>query len=161
MGDMMVLAFQADLTRVCTFMFANDGSNRSYHQIGVSEGHHDVSHHGRDPKKLEKKRQIDRFHTEQLAYILRKMKETKDGDASLLDNTMLVYGGGISDGDRHNHDNLPILMAGKAGGRLKTGQHIVYPNETPMTNLFLSMLDKVGVRMDKLGDSTGKLQGLF
>jgi hypothetical protein len=161
MGDMMVLAFQADLTRICTFMFANDGSNRSFHQIGVSEGHHDVSHHGRDPKKLEKKRQIDRFYAEQLAYILGRMKEIKELDGTLLDNSMIIYGGGISDGDRHNHDNLPLLMAGKARGTLKTGQHLIYPNETPMTNLFMSMIDKVGVRAEKFGDSTGKLQGLF
>ncbi|RYG34057.1 DUF1552 domain-containing protein [bacterium] len=161
MGDMMVLAFQTDLTRVCTFMFANDGSNRSYHQIGVSEGHHDVSHHGRDPQKLEKKKQIDRYHIEQFAYIMKRMREVKEGNGTLLDNTLLVYGAGISDGDRHNHDDLPILVAGNGGGRLKTGRHIVYPNRTPMNNLFVSMLDSVGVRVDKLGDSTGKLEGLF
>lgn len=161
MGDMMILAFQADLTRVCTFMFANDGSNRSFRQIGVSEGHHDVSHHGKDPKKMEKKRMIDQFYADQFAYVLRRMKEVKELDGTLLDNTMLVYGGGISDGDRHNHDNLPIIMAGRAGGTLQTGQHLVFPNETPMTNLFMSMLDRVGVRVEKLGDSTGRLQGLF
>jgi hypothetical protein len=161
MGDMMVLAFQADLTRVCTFMFANDGSNRSYHQIGVSEGHHDVSHHGHDAQKLEKKQKIDTFHVQQLAYVLKRMQEIKELDGTLLDNSMIVYGAGISDGDAHNHDNLPILMAGKAGGKLATGRHIVYPNHTPMTNLFLSMLDRVGARVDKLGDSNGQLVGLF
>jgi len=161
MGDMMILAFQSDLTRVTTFMFANDGSNRSYHQIGVSEGHHDISHHGRDPKKLEKKKRIDTFHTEQLAYILKKMRETKELDGSLLDNTLLVYGAGISDGDRHNHDDLPILVAGRGGKKYPTGRHIVYPNHTPMNNLFITMLDSVGVKIEKLGDSTGKLQGLF
>lgn len=161
MGDMMILAFQADLTRVATFMFANDGSNRSYHQIGVSDGHHDISHHGHDSGKLLKKKQIDLFHVHQLAYILNRMKEIKEVDGSMLDNTILVYGAGISDGDAHNHDNLPILLAGSGGGKLPTGRHVVFPNHTPMNNLFLSMLDSVGVRVEKLGDSTGKLNGLF
>ena len=161
MGDMMVLAFQADMTRICTFMYANDGSNRSYPTIGVADGHHDMSHHGQNPDKLEKKRKIDIFHVEQLAYILKKMDSIKELDGSLLDNTLLVYGAGISDGDRHNHDNLPILVAGRGSGTLKTGRHIVYPNQTPMNNLFLSMLDRVGCPVEKLGDSTGKLQGLF
>jgi hypothetical protein len=161
MGDMMILAFQADLTRVATFMFANEGSNRSYRQIGVSEGHHDMSHHGRDPMKMEKKRTIDRFHVEQLAYIVERMAAIKEPGGTLLDNSMIVYGGGISDGDRHNHDDLPILLAGKAGGRVKTGRHVVYPNRTPLNNLFLSMLDRMGVPAETLGDSTGKLQGLF
>lgn len=160
MGDMMILAFQADLTRVCTFMFANDGSNRSYAQIGVSDGHHDISHHGRLADKLEKKRKIDRYHVEQLAYILGRMKSIKEGNGTMLDNTLLVYGAGISDGDAHNHNNLPILLAGRGGG-LKTGQHYVFPDYTPMNNLFITMLDRVGVRVEKLGDSNGKLQGLF
>lgn len=160
-GDMMVLAFQADLTRVCTFMFANEGSNRPYREIAITDGHHDISHHGNDPGKLEKKQQIDTFHVQQLAYILEKMKSIKEGGSTLLDNTMLVYGGGISDGNRHNHDDLPLLIAGKAGGKLKTDRHIQFASQTPMNNLFLSMLDYVGVNVEKLGDSTGKLQGLF
>jgi hypothetical protein len=161
MSDMMVLAFQADLTRIGTMMFANEGSNRSYRQIGVPEGHHDISHHGNEPTKLEKKRQIDRFHVEQLAYMLERMQSIKEVDGTLLDNSLLIYGGGISDGNRHNHDDLPILMAGKGGGAVKTGEHKRYPNGTPMNNLFLSMLDRVGVPVETLGDSTGKLQGLF
>lgn len=160
MGDMMVLAFQADLTRVATFMFANDGSNRSYAQIGVSDGHHDVSHHGQQAEKLAKKKQIDTYHVEQLAYILKKMKSVKEGGSTLLDNTLLVYGAGISDGNAHNHNNLPILVAGHGGG-YKSGQHVVYNDHTPLNNLFITMLDRVGVRVDKLGDSNGKLQGLF
>jgi len=160
-GDMMVLAFQTDLTRVATFMFANEGSNRSYRMIEVPEGHHDISHHGRDPHKLEQKKRIDRFHVEQLAYILNRMQSIKEVDGTLLDNSMIVYGGGISDGDRHNHDDLPILLAGKGGGSIKTGTHTKYANGTPMNNLFLSMLDRVGVPVETLGDSTGKLQGLF
>lgn len=161
MGDMMVLAFQADLTRVCTFMYANDGSNRPYPMVGVADGHHDMSHHGKNPDKLAKKQKIDRFHLEQLAYVLKKLDSVKELDGSLLDHSMIVYGAGISDGDRHNHDDLPILIAGGAAGTLKTGRHIRYPNHTPMNNLFLSMLDRVGTPMEKLGDSTGKLQGLF
>jgi hypothetical protein len=161
MADMMVLAFQTDLTRVSTFMFANEGSNRSYRMIGVGEGHHDISHHGRDPEKLRKKREIDRFHSTQLAYLLERMDSIKEPEGTLLENSMVVYGGGISDGDRHNHDDLPILLAGGAGGKVPTGRHIRYPNGTPMNNLFLSMLDRLGIPAETLGDSTGKLQGLF
>ncbi|MEI7986081.1 MAG: DUF1552 domain-containing protein [Armatimonadota bacterium] len=160
MGDMMVLAFQADLTRVATFMFANDGSNRSYAQIGVSDGHHDISHHGQQADKLDKKKAIDTYHIQQLAYVLKRMKSIKEGDSTLLDNTLLVYGAGISDGNAHNHNNLPILLAGHGGG-YKSGQHVVYDDHTPLNNLFITMLDRVGVRVDKLGDSNGKLNGLF
>lgn len=159
--DMMVVAFQADLTRVCTFMIANDGSNRSYSAIGIPEGHHDLSHHGGDRAKQEKIRQINRFHVQQLAYLLAKMQSIREGDGTLLDNCMVVYGAGISDGNRHNHDNLPILLAGKGAGSIKSGRHIRYKNPTPMTNLFLAMLDRIGVRADAIGDSTGKLQQLF
>lgn len=158
MGDMMLLAFQADLTRICTFTFANDGSNRSYRNIGISEGHHELSHHGRSQDKQEKIRQINRFHIEQLAYILERLKNTRDGDHSLLDNTMLVYGAGIGDGDRHNHDDLPILLAGRGAGTLTPGKHIKYQNPTPMCNLFISMLDRVGIKTDRFGDSDGPLK---
>lgn len=161
MGDMMILAFQADLTRVSTFMFANDGSNRSYAQIGVPEGHHDVSHHGRQEDKLAKKLKIDRYHVEQLAYIIERMKGIREGNGSMLDNTMVVYGAGISDGDRHNHDDLPIMLAGGKNAGLAGGRHLTYAPHTPMNNLFLSMLDRTGVRMDSFGDANGKLTGLF
>lgn len=161
LSDMMVLAFQADLTRIGTFMYANDGSNRSYPMIGISDGHHDVSHHGKNADKLAKKQQIDRFHVEQLAYMLEKMASIKEVEGTLLDNSMILYGAGISDGDRHNHDDLPLLLAGGGAGRLKVGKHLVYPKNTPMNNLFLSMLDRVGVNVETLGDSTGKLQGLL
>lgn len=161
MGDMMILAFQADLTRVSTFMFANEGSGRSYPMVGVTEGHHELSHHGKVAEKQEKVQKINEFHLHQLAYMLEKMKGIKDGNGTLLDNTMLIYGGGISDGDRHNHNDLPILLAGKGGGTIKTGQHIVYPKDTPMSNLFLSLLDRMGVPAESIGDSTGRLQQLF
>lgn len=157
MGDLMVLAFQTDTTRVSTFMFANEGSNRSYKMIGVNDGHHEMSHHQRNQEKLEALHKINKFHVEQLAYILDKMNSVKEGDRTLLENSMIVYGAGICDGDRHNHDDLPILLAGNAGGKIKKGKHIVFPNNTPMTNLFLSMADKTGLEIDKIGDSTGKL----
>lgn len=160
MADLLVLAFQADLTRVNTFVFANEGSNRSYAFLSIPEGHHDLSHHGNDSKKQEKIQQINKFHVEQLAYLLGKLKAVKEGDATLLDRTMLVYGSGIGDGNRHNHDDLPILLVGGGNGKLKTGQHRVYPRETPLTNLYLSLLDVLGCRADRLGDSTGRLSGI-
>lgn len=161
MGDMMVLAFQSDLTRISTFMFANDGSNRPFRSIGITDGHHDISHHGKAADKLEKKRQIDRWQIEQLAYILNKMDSIKEPTGTLLDNSMVLFGAGISDGNAHNHDDLPILLAGKGGNALRTGRHVKFDRETPLTNLFITMLDKVGVDVEKLGDSTGKLQGLL
>ncbi|MDQ3813104.1 MAG: DUF1552 domain-containing protein [Armatimonadota bacterium] len=161
MSDMMVLALQSDMTRICTFMFANDGSNRSYRTIGIPEGHHELSHHGRDAQKQEKVRQINRFHTTQLAYLLEKMKSIREGEGTLLDNSMVVYGAGISDGDRHNHDDLPILLAGKGAGTITPGQHIRYPDKTPLGNLFLSMMDRMGVQADSIGDSTGRLERLL
>lgn len=162
LGDMMILAFQSDTTRVATFMFANDGSNRPFPEIGIGDGHHDVSHHGKDPDKLGKKRKIDSFHVEQLAYVLKRMAAIPEpGGGNLLANSMIVYGAGISDGDRHNHDDLPTLVAGQAGGRLKTGLHRVYASNTPLTNLFVTMLDKFGVPCESLGDSTGPLKELF
>ena len=126
---MMVLALQTDLTRISTFMYANDGSNRSYRNIGISEGHHEISHHGGDTTKHEKIRQINRFHAEQLAYMLEKMKSIREGEGTMLDNSMVVYGAGISDGDRHNHDDLPILLAGGGAGTIKPGRHIRYQTE--------------------------------
>ena len=161
MGDLLALAFQADLTRVATFVFANDGSNRSYKDdLGIGEGHHDLSHHQRKPEKLEKIQKINAFHISQFAYLLEKLKSVKEGDGMLLDHCMIVYGGGISDGNRHNHDDLPILLAGKGGGTLKPGRHILYPKETPLTNLYVSMLDRMGAHVDSFGDSKGPLPSL-
>lgn len=160
MADMLVLAFQADLTRVSTFVFANDGSNRSYRDYGVPEGHHDTSHHGGSKIKKAKVQKINQFHIEQLAYLLDRLKSIQEGKGTLLDNCTLVYGSGISDGNRHNHDDLPILVAGKGGGTLKTGRHILYPKNTPLMNLYLCLLDRVGVHVDSFGDSKGRLTGL-
>ncbi len=160
MADMLVLAFQADLTRISTFMFANDGSNRPYRMIGISDGHHDLSHHGGDAEKLDKIRQINTFHVQQLAYLLERLKSVREGEGTLLDNTLLVYGCGIGDGNRHNHDDLPVLLCGRGGGTVKGGRHIQYPFDTPMNNLYLSLLDRVGVQCHSLGDSTGRLTDL-
>lgn len=158
MFDLLTLAFQTDTTRLCTFMLAHDGSNRSFPQIGVPDAHHYLSHHESDEQKLEKIAKIDGFYMRQFGYFLDKLKATKEGDGNLLDNSMIVFGGGIGDGNRHNHDNLPILLAGRAGGTWTPGKRIVLPGETPMTNLYLSMLDRLGVRAERVGDSSGVLQ---
>jgi len=160
MADLLVLAFQGDLTRISTFAFANDGSNRSYRFIDVADGHHDLSHHGRDKVKLAKIQKINQFHATQFAYLVQKLKSVKEGDRSLLDSCMIVYGSGISDGDRHNHNDLPILLAGKAGGSIRTGRHVRFPKDTPLNNLYLTMLDRMGAPVEALGDSTGRLKGL-
>ena len=160
MGDMMVLAFQTDATRVCTFMLANEGSNRSYRNIGVTDGHHSLSHHQGDKAKHAQIRDINRFHVQQLAYVLDRLKSIPEGDGTLLDNCMIVYGGALADGDRHEHENLPLLMAGRGGGSILPGRHVRYSTETPMANLLVSMLDRVGAPVRSFGDSTGGLRGL-
>ena len=160
MADLMVLAFQTDSTRIATFMMANAGSNRSYRHIDVPEGHHNLSHHGGDPRKHAKIREINRFHVSQFAYLLEKMKSVREGEGTLLDNTMICYGSGLSDGNRHNNENLPVLLAGRGGGTVDTGRHLRVPTETPMCNLFMSMLERVGVTPEYVGDSTGTLSGL-
>ncbi len=160
LADLLVLAFQADITRVSTFVFANEGSNKPYPFIEVREGHHDLSHHGNDREKLRKISVINRFHVTQLAYLLNALKNVREGDRTLLDNCMIAYGSGNSDGNRHNHDDLPILLAGRGSGTIRTGRHIRYRNNTPLNNLWLSMLDRMGTSMDNLGDSTGRLANL-
>jgi hypothetical protein len=161
MCDLVVLAFQADTTRVITFVLANEGSGKSYPFIGVPEGHHDLSHHGRDAAKQEKIKKINIFHTQQLAYLLEKLKATPEGDGTLLDHAMVVYGSGIHDGDRHNHEDLPILLAGGGCGTIQTGRHLRYPTETPLNNLWLSMLNRMEIDIEALGDSNGNLPGLI
>jgi hypothetical protein len=160
MCDLMVLAFQTDSTRIATMMFANAGDNKNYRKIGVPDGHHDLSHHGDNAEKLEKLSKINHFQVQQLSYLLQKMKSIREGERTLLDNSMIVYGSGISDGNRHNHDNLPILLAGSGGGTIDTGRHLRYDLETPVCNLFMSMLDRMGVDAPFIGDSTGRLPGL-
>ncbi len=162
MGDLLVLAFQTDTTRVATLVYANEGSTRPYPFIGVPEGHHDLSHHQRDPKKLEKIRKINCFHTAAFAAMLAKLKSIPEGDGNVLDRCAIVYGSGNSDGNRHNHDDLPVLLAGRGGGAIKGGRHLVYPRErdTPLCNLYLSLAERFGVEVSHFGDSTGKLPGL-
>jgi hypothetical protein len=160
MYDLLALAFQTDTTRVATFLVAHDGSNRSYSAIGVSEGHHDLSHHGQNQLKMEKIAKINKLHAAQFAYFLERLKAVKEGDGTLLDNAMVVYGGGIADGNAHAHHDLPVLVAGKGGGAIRTGVHREYPIETPMANLYLAMLDVVGAPTAKLGDSTGRIRDL-
>jgi hypothetical protein len=160
LADLMVLAFQTDTTRVATFVLANEGSNRSYPFIGVRDGHHSISHHGHDPVKLSKIQDINVFHSTHLAYLLERLKSVKEGDGNLLDHSMIVYGSGNGDGDRHNHDDLPILLAGGGCGTLKQGRHIVYQKETPINNLWVSMLNRMDIRDVQLGDSTGELKKL-
>jgi hypothetical protein len=160
MYDLLALAFQSDATRVATFIMAHDGSNRPYPFIGVNEGHHDLSHHGNDEAKKQKIAKINRFHVTQFAYFIERLQAIKEGDGTLLDNCLIVYGGAIGDGNAHNHDNLPVLLAGRGGGTIQTGRHVKYERETPMTNLYLSLLDRVGANAERLGDSTGRLQKL-
>ena len=174
--DMMALAFQSDSTRISTFLLAHDGSNRSFHEVGVPEGHHSLSHHRDNLLKKRKLTQIDRFYVEQFSYFLNKLHHLKEGDGSpLLDHCMLLYGGGISDGNRHRHVDLPVILAGGKAHGLQTGRHCDfssgrYDNENseftkdgvgvPMTNLHLGLLEKMGVNASQIGDSTGKIANI-
>ncbi|MDA0282945.1 MAG: DUF1552 domain-containing protein [Planctomycetota bacterium] len=158
MYDLMLLAFRTDSTRIATFMLASEGSNRSYPMVGVNGGHHSLSHHRDDKQKVADLQKIDGFHVEQFAYFLKRMNETKDGDGSLLDHSMLVLGSGLGDGNRHRHDELPIVLAGGGSGTIKNGRHIRLKDETPLNNLFLSMFHRAGVKADSFGDSKGPLK---
>jgi hypothetical protein len=157
MFDLMSLAYQADMTRVITFMMDFELSPRPYPEIGIPDGHHPMSHHGSDPEKIAKWTKISIYHVQLFADFLRKLRSTADGGGSLLDHSMIVYGAGISDGDTHSHKDLPILLAGGGGGRIKGGRHIVYPKDTALTNLHLTLLDNLGIPIETLGDSTGRL----
>lgn len=159
MMDMMVLAFKTDSTRISSFLMAHDGSTRSFKSIGVADGHHNISHHRGNADNLDKLAKIDLFYMEQLAYFLDKLKNTPDVDGkSLLHNSMIVYGGCISDGDRHNHNDLPIVVAGNAGGAFSPGRHVDLGEDVPMSNLYLRMLEEFGVKEKRFGDSTGPLR---
>ena len=159
MMDMMVLAFKTDSTRIASFLMAHDGSGRSFKEIGVNDGHHNISHHQGNPENLAKLAKIDLFYMEQLAYFLGKLKSTPDVDGkSLLHNSMIVYGGCISDGNRHNHDDLPIVVAGNAGGAFTPGRHVDLGEDVPLSNLYLRMLEEFGVKEKRFGDSTGALR---
>jgi hypothetical protein len=160
MYDLMVLAYQADVTRVITFMVSREVSNRTYPQVGVTDGHHAISHHQNRAEKMEKNVRIQSYNISQFAYFLERLQNTRDGDGSLLDHATLLYGSNMSNSNAHDHFPLPNLVLGGAAGRMKGGRHLRYPDRTPMTNLLVSMLDKVGVKQETLGDSSGRLENL-
>ncbi len=161
MFDLQALAFQGDVTRIITFQLARETSNRTYPEIGVPDPHHPLSHHGNDPAKIARMAKINQFHVSLFAEFLGKLKATKEGDGTLLDHVLLLYGSGLGNPNVHDHLNLPILVAGGAAGGMKGGRHIKYDKPTPLANLHLTLLDKVGVKLDKFGDSNGKVDELF
>lgn len=158
MFDLHVLAYQADLTRVITFMLGREISQRTFAHIGVPEAHHGLSHHGENPELLEKLAKIDKYHVELLAYYVKKLADTREGNGSLLDHSLIMYGSGMSNGDSHSCKDLPIVVVG--GGAQAKGRHIVCAQDTPLTNLHVSLLDKFGIHLDSFGDSTGRISDL-
>jgi hypothetical protein len=160
MFDMQVLAFQADVTRVATMMIGREGSLQTYPEIDVPDSHHPLTHHRGQPDFVEKVTKINTYHAQLFAHFLARLKATPDVDGTLLDNTVIVYGSAIADGDKHTHEDLPVLLAGRGAGRVRPGRHLVYPRDTPLTNLYMTLLEDVGVRMETIGDSTGKLDRL-
>ncbi|MGP0065172.1 MAG: DUF1552 domain-containing protein [Isosphaeraceae bacterium] len=162
MCDLMVLAFQTDSTRSSSFMVTKEATDRNYPWLGFTDGHHELSHHAGVAEKNRKLREIDRYHISILGYMIEKMMAVEEADGkTLLDNSMVLYGSGISDGDRHDHINLPVIVVGKGGGSLRSGQHLKCRKETPMSNLLLAMLQQAGVSVDRFGDSTEPLPGLL
>ena len=160
MFDLQVLALQGDVTRVITFQLARETSNRTYPEIGVPDPHHPLSHHGNDPEKIARMAKINQFHVSLFAEFLGKLKATPEGNGTLLEHSLYLYGSGIGNPNIHDHTNLPILVAGGAAGRMKGGRHIRYDKPQPLANLHLTLLDKVGIRLDSFADSTGKLDEL-
>lgn len=161
MFDLQLLAYQGDITRIATFQIARETSNRSYPEIGVPDPHHPLSHHGDDPDKIVRMSKINAFHVSLYAEYLEKLKNTPEGDGSLLDNSLILYGSGIGNPNVHDHTNLPIIVAGGSSGGMKGNRHIRYDKPTPLANLHLTLLDKVGVKIDSFGDSTGMIDELF
>jgi hypothetical protein len=159
MFDLQVVAFQTDMTRVVTMMMGREGSMRTYPEIGVPDPHHPLTHHRGNAEWIERVTKVNMHHMELFAGFVKKLQETPDGEGTLLDHSIIVYGSGLSDGNRHTHENLPVLLVGR-GGDFQLGRHVVYPKDTPMTNLFLTLLDRVGVREEKIGDSTGQIEHL-
>ncbi len=160
MFDMQVLAYQSDLTRVITFMMGREISGRSYAEIGVPDAHHPISHHQNRPENIVKLCKINAFHTSLLAYYLDRLRATADGDGTLLDSLLLIYGSGMSDSNAHSPANLPILLGGGAAGQLKRGRHVKVGANVPLANLHLTLLDRLGIPLDKIGNSTGRLTTL-
>ena len=160
MFDLQVVAFQTDQTRIATFMLAREGSNRTYREIGVPGGHHGLTHHRNDEEKIRKISKINRYHMELFSYFLKRLDSIQEGDGTLLDHSMVLYGSGLADGNKHTHHDLPVLVAGRAAGGLHPGRHLRYDTETPMANLYLTLLDRMGVHPEEIGDSTGRLEHL-
>jgi hypothetical protein len=160
MTDMITVAFQADLTRVVTFLVTREGTSRAYREIGIADGHHPLTHHRNQIELMDKVAQINRYHVEQFGKWIAKLKASPESDGSLLDNSMIVYGAGLADGNAHTHHDLPTLIAGRGGNFIKSGRRVVHRRETPMCNLFLTMMDRMGARMEHFGDATGHLNGL-
>lgn len=159
--DMLTVALQADLSRVFSFLVTREGTSRSYRELGIPDGHHPLTHHMNKPELMEKVSQINTYHVKQLAAWVEKLKSIKEADGSaLLDNCQIIYGAGLTDGNKHNHEDLPTIMLGRAGGKVKPGVRRVYRRETPMSNLFLTMMDNMGVKVEHFGDSTGRINGL-
>jgi hypothetical protein len=158
MFDLQALAFRADLTRVFSMIMSRELSSRTFAQIGVPDQHHAVSHHRDDPDLIVKKAKIDFYQTQLLAYFLEKLQSAQDGDGTLLDHSLILFGSGMGDGNLHRHFDLPCLLAGRLNGAVRAGRHIHYPDDMPMTNLLVSLLDKVGLPIERLGDSTGPIQ---
>ena len=158
MIDLLVVAWQSDMTRVASFMLGREGSNRAYPEIGIADGHHSISHHQGDPEKVEKLLKIDALHVSTHAYFLKKLQETRDGDGSLLDHSLVLFGSSLSESNLHTHDDLPIVLAGNASGRIKGNRHLVYSSQTPLNNLLLNMFDAANVpHVAGFGDSSGRL----
>jgi hypothetical protein len=160
MSDLLALGFQTDVTRVATYMFANEGSNRLYAMVGAKDGHHALSHHRNKEELIAQLRIIDRYLVTQYAYLVAKLRFIREGEGTLLDNCMVLYGSGLGDGNSHTHDHLPIVLAGRGGGTIQPGRHLKYGDGTPLNNLLMSMLDRVGAHAERFGDSTGRLSGL-
>ena len=159
MHDLLVVAFQSDITRISTILYSREGSNRAYPELGFTDGHHPITHHRYLPDLIEKVTKINVYHVEQFAYFIGKLKSIQEGDGTLLDSCMIVYGSSLSDGNKHLHEDLPTIIVGRGNGKLKTGRHLTY-SETPMTNLYLTLLDKMGAPIERLGDSTGRIAQL-
>ena len=161
MFDLQLLAFQGDITRVVSFQLAREASTRTYPEIGVPEPHHPITHHGHNPEKLEKVAKINRYHVSLFADFLKRMNEIPEGDGTLLDHSLYMYGSGMGDSDAHDHSNLPIIVAGGAAGKMQGGRHIRFKDPTPLSNLHLTLLNKVGVPLETFSDSTGRVEDLF
>ena len=162
MMDIIALAFQTDATRVCTFMFGNSVSGKSFSFLdGVKGGHHDISHHQNDPEKLRQYQLITQWHIEQYAYLLRRLREMQEAESNVLESSIILLGNELRDGNSHSPHNLPLIVGGRAGGRIAAGQHLEYERDTPLANLYVSLLNAFGVPTERFADSTGPLRGVL